>query len=70
MPSTPVTNDSSGVPGRTSHERSKACVCPKLIQPASLAVCTAVMTRPAAMTTSTMPVMRKKRERLMRSPPL
>ena len=65
-----MTKDSSGVPGRTSQERSKAWFWPKLSQPASLAVWTAVMTSPAAITTNTIPVIRKNRERLMRIPPL
>ncbi len=65
-----MTNDDSGVPGRTSHDRSKAWVWPTVSHPASLAVWTAVITRPAAMTTSTIPVIRKNRARLMWTPPL
>ena len=55
--------------GWTNQERSKAWVCPKFNHPASFAVWTAVMTSPAAIITSTMPVMRKKRPRLMWMPP-
>ncbi len=59
IPSTPVSSDASGVPGRTSQVRSTACACPKLIQPASCAVWTAVITRPAATSTSTTLVKRE-----------
>ena len=69
MPSTPVSSEDSGVPGRTSHDRSKACVWPAVSQPASAAVWKAVITRPAATTTRTSPVTRKNRARFSFTPP-
>ena len=69
MPSTPVSSDSTGVPGRTSQDRSNAWTCPIVSQPASFAVWKAVITRPAATTTSTSPVIRKNRARFSRTPP-
>ncbi len=38
MPSTPVSSEDSGVPGRTSQDRSNAWAWPTFSQPASLAV--------------------------------
>lgn len=70
MPSTPVSSEDSGVPGRTSQDRSNACVWPTVSQPASFAVMKAVITSPAATTTRTRPVILKKRARFSRTPPL
>ena len=69
MPSIPVTSDEIGVPGRTSQERSSARACPTFSQPASCAVYAAVISRPAATTTSTAPVTVKNRARFNRTPP-
>ena len=58
------------VPGAISQVRSTALAWPKASKPASAAACAADASNPAATNTSTKPVMRKKRERLIRTPPL
>ena len=65
----PVISDSHTVPGRTTALRSSACAWPPVTQPASAALCSADATSPAATITSTTPVARKKRDRLMCTPP-
>ena len=56
-------------PGRTTALRSSAWACPISSQPASCAVCAAVITRPADTRISIAPVTAKNRDRLSRTPP-
>ena len=69
MPKSPVTKAEPTVPGGASPDQSNCGVWAKTSHPPALAACTAVMARPAALTTSTNAVIRKKRAMSRRSPP-
>ena len=69
MPSMPVTSADCTLPGLTTADRSAASPSMEFHQPASCAVWSAELKRPAATSTSTAPVNLKKRPRSMRTPP-
>ncbi len=59
----------NAVPGWISHDRSNACTCPTLSQPASFAVRAAVMTSPAATDDQHHASDAEEARKLMRTPP-